>query len=83
MSAFLGGASAMGSAVVALYFFRFWRTSRDRLFLAFGTAFVAFAANRVVLATVDRDSEELLAVYSLRLVAFLLILAAVIDRNRR
>jgi hypothetical protein len=80
---FLAGASAVASCAVALFFLRFWRTSRDRLFLAFGTAFAIFAVNRVVLAAVERDSEDLLAVYGLRLTAFLVIIWAIVDRNRR
>jgi hypothetical protein len=83
VSDFTLGASAMGSAAIALLFFRYWRATRDRLFLAFGAAFVAFAANRCVQAASDRDSEHLLGVYSLRLLAFLLIIAAIVDRNRR
>lgn len=83
MSDLLNGATALGSAAIALFFLRFWRESADRLFLAFGAAFVAFAGNRVFLGLSERDSEELLGVYSLRLLAFLLIFAAVADRNRR
>jgi hypothetical protein len=83
MTEFLLGASAMGSAVITLVFFRYWKKTGDRLFLAFGAAFVAFTANRVGQAISDRDSERLLGIYSLRLLAFLLIVAAIVDRNRR
>jgi len=78
----LVGASALGSAVIGLFFLRFWRESSDRLFLAFALAFFAFAANRVVIGLSDRDSEELLGVYGLRAAAFVLIILAIVDRNR-
>ena len=83
MTDLLAGATAMGSIAIALFFFRFWRDSHDRLFGAFAAAFVLFAVNRVVLGISDRESEDLLAVYGLRLAAFLVIIAAVVDRNRR
>lgn len=79
----LAGAAAMGSATIALFFVRFWRDSHDRLFGAFAVAFVLFAVNRVVLGVSERESEDLLAVYGLRLAAFVVIIAAVVDRNRR
>jgi hypothetical protein len=83
MSDILAGATALASAAVALWFFRFWRDSRDRLFGAFALAFALFAVNRLVLAQSDRDSEELLAVYGFRLAAFVAIIGAIVDRNRR
>jgi len=83
MSPMLAGATALASASVALFFVRFWRETRDRLFAAFALAFALFAANRVVLGLSDRDSEELLPVYGLRLAAFLTVIVAVVDRNRR
>jgi len=52
MFMFLNGATAMGSAVAALLFLRFWRESGDRLFLAFSSAFLIFAVNYGVLGLV-------------------------------
>lgn len=83
MTDVLAGATAVASLAIGLFFLRFWRESRDRLFLAFAVAFWSFAANRVVLAALDRDHEARVAVYSLRALAFIVIIAAVIDRNRR
>jgi len=77
------GAAGFGSLAIALFFLRFWRESRDRLFLAFAVAFVIFAANRLVIGLSDRESEELAAVYGLRALAFLVIIVAIVDRNRR
>lgn len=83
MTGLLMGAAALGSAAIGLFFLRFWRETRDRLFLAFAVAFFIFAANRVVIRLAERDSEELLPVYGLRAAAFLVIILAIIDRNRR
>lgn len=81
MSDFLNGGTMLASLAVALYFFRYWQRTRDRLFLAFATAFAVFALNRVVLFSLDEASEARTSVYLLRALAFLLIAAAVIDKN--
>lgn len=83
MTELLNGAAAFAGVAIALWFLRFWRESGDRLFAAFSVAFVILAANRVVLALSERESEDLLPVYGLRLAAFLVIIAAIVDRNRR
>lgn len=77
------GATALAFVAIGLFFLRFWRDSRDRLFLAFAVAFWAFAANRLVLASLERDHEARVIVYSLRAAAFLIIIGAIVDRNRR
>lgn len=83
MTELLNGASALAGMAIAVWFLRFWRASGDRLFLAFAGAFAILAANRIVLGLSERESEDLLPVYGLRLAAFLVIIAAIVDRNRR
>jgi hypothetical protein len=68
--------------VIAAYFFRYWRQTRDRLFLGFAAGFLVFAMSRFILAFLDEDDEGRVFVYALRLLAFLLILAAIVDKNR-
>jgi peptidoglycan/LPS O-acetylase OafA/YrhL len=82
-NAFLSGASVVTSAGIALFFLRFWQRSGDRLFGIFALAFAVFAANRGVLVIMGDDDESAAYVYLVRLAAFLLILLAIIDRNRR
>jgi hypothetical protein len=77
---FIAGATAALSAVAALFFVRFWARSRDRLFLAFGAAFVVFAANRVALTAVAAEND--VWIYACRLLAFVLIVGAIVDKNR-
>ena len=79
----LAGATALSCTAIGLFFLRFWHDSRDRLFLAFAVSFWVFAINRLVLVALDRDHEARVAVYSLRALAFLVIIGAIVDRNRR
>lgn len=79
---FLSGAIFMACLAVALHFARLWRRTGDRLFAFFLTAFVVFAAERVVLALVPAHNEFAPFVYLVRLIAFGLIIAGVIDKNR-
>lgn len=81
MQLFLLGMISMGFAIAALFFLRYWRTSRDRLFLYFAIAFALEAANRAIYALDGAHSEEVTLYFSLRLVAFLLILWAIVDKN--
>ena len=79
---FIDGATGFACVVAALFFFRFYRESADRLFLIFGLAFSVFAANRLILAVLEEGHEAATYVYVSRLIAFLLILAAIVDKNR-
>jgi hypothetical protein len=80
---FIMGAVAMASAVVALFFLRFWRETADRLFGMFSLAFLLLGISRFGLAMSQLDSESHTHWYWVRLAAFLLILAAIVDKNRR
>lgn len=80
---FIMGAIAMASCVVALFFLRFWRDTRDRLFAMFAAAFFLLGATRLGLAMSDDASEGNTPWYWVRLAAFLLILFAIADKNRR
>lgn len=81
--AFLAGASTMGFLAAAAFFVRFWKETRDRLFVLFAIAFAFLALNRalIVLYPVERESQPY--VYLVRLFSFVLIAYAVIDKNRR
>jgi peptidoglycan/LPS O-acetylase OafA/YrhL len=79
---FVSGATMAAALVIALLFFRYWRQSGDRLFLMFALGFFVFAGSRLILAFLDEDDEGRIYVYGLRLIAFLLILAAIVDKNR-
>lgn len=73
----------MGFLVIALFFLRFWKTTRDRLFLFFSLAFVLLLIERIVRASFEIQSEWIPAVYLFRLTGYGLLIWAVIDKNRR
>ena len=79
---FLSGGSMVAALTIAAFFLRYWLQTRDRLFLIFSAGFLVFAASRLILAFLDKDDEGRIFVYGLRLVAFGLILGAIIDKNR-
>jgi hypothetical protein len=80
---FLNGAATMGFLASAVFFLRFWRETRDRLFALFAIAFAVIGVNRMLLALVALGHEARPYLYVIRLLAFLLIACAVIDKNRR
>lgn len=82
LSMLISGALIAGYAVIALFFLRFWRDTRDRLFGMFAAAFLLLAVHRVLLPLILRDAGLEPAAYALRLLAFLIIIAAVVDKNR-
>lgn len=79
---FLSGAAALASALVALFFLRFYKKTGERLFGMFAAAFSLLALERVILVAVQLEDELKGAVYLLRLAAFVLILVAVAEKNR-
>jgi hypothetical protein len=83
LTVFLQGVSAMGAYISGLFFFRFWRESHDSLFAFFGAAFVLLALSWSLIAVFSPTEETRPYVYGLRLIAFVLIIAGLINKNRR
>ena len=79
---FLSGATAFGFFVCGLFFLRFWRRTRDPLFMAFALAFVLLGIGQAVLALSNIPTEERGALFLIRLSAFALILFAILRKNR-
>jgi len=79
---FTGGVLAAGYAVAALFFLRFWRETRDRLFAFFAAAFALLMLQTTVLTLLRDTIDEPAWMYAVRLLAYLLILAAIYDKNR-
>ncbi len=78
---FLLGVIATSSLTAGVFFLKFWRRTRDPLFLAFAVAFLIEGVNRTALLFVANPNEGSPAVYIVRLFAFLLILAAILRKN--
>jgi hypothetical protein len=79
--AFLGGAVALGYLVAGVFFLKFWRKTRDRLFLAFGIAFGLLSVNQILAMAIDAGDENVVYAYLLRVLGFVLILVAIADKN--
>jgi hypothetical protein len=82
IESFLLGVIVTASLAAAVFFFKFWRRTRDQLFLAFGLAFLIEGLNRMVFLLVEHPNEGRPAIYAVRLLAFLLIVAAIVRKNR-
>ena len=80
---FVSGLITMGFIVSGVFFLRYWTRTRDALFAAFAAAFWMLAANQALLVIARDTLEERSWLYLLRLAAFVLILAAVVAKNRR
>jgi hypothetical protein len=79
---FLQAIAATGAWTAGLFFLRFWRASRDRLFLLFAMAFWLLALSWALLGLISPTEETRPYIYAIRLVAFLLLIAAILDKNR-
>ncbi|HVV81851.1 MAG TPA: DUF5985 family protein [Kofleriaceae bacterium] len=79
----LSGALAALAVVISTFFLRYWRLSHDRLFLFFSAAFGLLAVNWGGVAVELATSELRPYLYLCRLLAFVLIATAIVDKNRR
>ena len=78
---FFAGAISMGFAIAGVFFLRFWRRTRDVLFLVFSAAFWLLAANHAIVALSGTPREEQSPLFLLRLAAFVLIIGAILWKN--
>lgn len=83
MNEFLWGAISATSFAIGLRFLRMWTDSRDRLFALFALAFWVLGLNWLLLAIAQPPDETRHYFFVLRLLAFLLIIAAILDKNWR
>jgi hypothetical protein len=81
MSLLLWGMCAALSSVAGLFFWKFYREAHDRLFAMFAVSFWLLAAHWLALGVVNPATETRFYFYAPRLLAFLLIVAAIIDKN--
>jgi hypothetical protein len=83
LEGFLLGIIVAASITAGLFFLKFWRSTRDPLFLAFAVAFTAEGINRIGFLFVAQSNEGSPAIYAVRLLAFLTILVAIVHKNIR
>jgi len=78
----LSGALGAGYLVIALFFLKFRSRTHDRLFGYFAAAFVLLAAQRLGIAIGREWEESSVWLYGLRLLAFLLLIFGIVEKNR-
>jgi hypothetical protein len=78
----LMGAIALASLLASLFFFRFWRSTRDRFFLYFALSFLIEGLNRINAGLMMTMREDDPPYYLVRLLAYGLILLAIWEKNR-
>lgn len=84
LNPFILGAVVMACGIAGLFFLRFWRRTRDRLFVIFAAAFWLLGVNWLLLSFTDPEAEtKRLVLYTIRAIAFILILIAILDKNRK
>ena len=80
IKAMLAGAIMLNAWAIAVFFIRFWRKTRDRLFAWFAVGFILLGIERITL--ISAPTETNFPVYLIRLAAFLLFICGIVDKNR-
>jgi len=81
MIEYISGAVTLGYLVATLFFLRFWRRTGDRLFVAFSIAFALLTLNQALAQWIGAADERVGYTYLLRVLGFVLILGAIVDKN--
>jgi hypothetical protein len=82
VSIFLTGGISLASFVVALFFLRFWRATRDPFFIYFSLSFALEGVSRGASAFMQ-VSETNAMFYGIRVIAYGLIIVAIWQKNRK
>jgi len=78
---FLLGLLAAASLIAAVFFLRFWKETRDVLFLTFAAFFLIEAVSRGALLFLAKPNEGSPWIYLFRLIALLWILVEIVRKN--
>ena len=82
LEGFLLGVIVAASLTAGAFFLKFWRKTHDLLFLGFAAAFIIEGINRTGFLFLEQPNEGTPLAYTIRLFSYLLILAAIIQKNR-
>jgi hypothetical protein len=80
--AFCYGVAFACALAAAAFFLRFWQASRDPLFVWFSGAFALLGVHWAALVVANPYAETRPYLYLLRLLAFVLIIIATLQKNR-
>jgi hypothetical protein len=82
LAGLVAGATLMAYAVAGFFFLRFWKQTGDRFFAIFGASFLMLGLQRLLVSLTPQDYENLPYLYIVRLLAYVFILVAIVDKNR-
>jgi len=83
IATFLDGGRVVFCLIIAVSFLRLGRAARDRLYYAFAIAFVMMSVSSTLIGLGVATTDWSAFVFLPRLLAFLVIIWAIIDKNRR
>jgi hypothetical protein len=83
LNSFLNGSLTAATIILVMFFWRFRRQTGDQLFSNFAWAFFVLGIERIVLESTAIDAEGRAYIYLMRLFAFVLIIAGIVNKNRR
>lgn len=78
---FLLGIIVTASILSGIFFLKFWKRTREFLFLAFAVAFITEGLSRVAVLLLAKPNEGSPWIYLVRLFASLFILTAILKKN--
>lgn len=82
MADFIRGATMMAEAGVSLFFLKYWKETKDRLFFYFALSFCIMAISQLIVC-IAKDSGEYAPIgYGIRASAFVLLLLGIFEKNR-
>jgi len=80
---FLLGVIVTASLTSSGLFYRFWRQTRDPLFVGFSASFLIEGLNRAAFLVLDQPEQGDTLLYLVRLFSYSLIVAAIAHKNLR
>lgn len=80
---FLSGMVTAGYLVAALFFFRFWKRTKEPLFVTFSISFVLFAVGQFCALWFEGPHDDVAWIFLLRLAGFVLLLVGIVRKNFR
>lgn len=80
--AYLSGILTLGYVLTGTFFLKFWRDTRERLFGFFAASFFMLATQRILLTLRGEWGEQETWIYVLRLLAFLVLVFGIVEKNR-
>lgn len=76
------GAILALAMAISVFFLKFWRTTRDQIFLAFALVFAMEGATRLLALLVVLPSDRRPFIYLLRLCGYLVLIVSIFVKNR-